>query len=333
MTHRQPAPTDLESALRGQFRDLDPGPAPLDLRRRVEQVPDTFERLAPPTARRIVGPALGLAAALAILALGVRVLPSSGFRLGPSATVPPAAAFDPSRTGIGLGPEFSAAEPWFFVIFGAIALVVLGLGLRGRRALVPLTAAAVAVGYAVLGTFAPIDVHITGEGPGLNVVGVTLPAGAEGTLYYETAEPGAPYAFGILLIGSTDPNVRIEGLVDEWSAGSEYRGMHWTSVWMDNEPNGGMTGPSRPFAPFDMTPYGQGIWLVGRASSCALGRAPVGDEAVGTIWIPNVKLNVSVYGWPRVVELAMPRIAEPMSGSCAESGVPGSLMPQSSTAP
>jgi hypothetical protein len=308
-TDRQPA-SDLESALRGFYRDHDPGPSPLGLRRRVDEVPSGFDRVPPLTMRQLMTPALGLAAALAILALAVGLVPQADLAAGPGASAAPTTTFDPNRTGFGLGRAFEATSPWFLVVVAALTLVGLAVRLRGRRALLPLAGAAGAVGYAIVGAFAPVDLHVTGWGPGLNVVEVTLPTGAEGPLYYETAKPGEPYSFGILLIGGDEQRVRIESVVDD--NGSWY----WTAVWLDGEPHGGMMGPAQPFAPFDMTPDGHAVWLVGRASSCALGRAPLEGEPLGSTWMDSVRVNVTVYGWPRVIELALPRVVEAWTDPC-----------------
>lgn len=322
MTDDRRPVSDLESALRGHFHEHDPGPAPIDLRVRVDQVPATFERMQVFGARRLLSPVLGLAAALAVLALGLRLVPLSGLEGGTGASPAPTTAFDPNRLGLGLGPAFDATVPLVLVLMAVIALVGLATRWGGRRRLLPLVAAAGVFAYAAFGTLAPIDLQITGEGPGLDVTTVALPAGAEGTLYYETAKPGEPFSFGILLIGGTDPEIRIEGVVDDRPGYLINRGMRWASIWLDGEPNGGMMGPARPLAPFDMPSTGQAVWLVGRAGDCALGRAPVGNESLGVAWIPTVKLNVSVYGWPRVVELQLPRITEPASNPCAANGTP-----------
>ena len=93
-----------------------------------------------------------------------------------------------------------------------------------------------------------------------------------------------------------------------------------TALWIDGEPNGGMTGPIRPFTPFDVPRNGQAIWLVGRAGACALGSAfdpsNPGTE-IGFHGIDSLDVRLSVLGWPRTVHLQLPfRLVEPEPQTC-----------------
>lgn len=317
----------FEAGLTRHFLESEPGPPPLGLRARVEVIPETISREAPLSRLRLVRPAIGLIASLALVALAIRLLPIAGTGPGSGATPAPTATFDPTLEGIGAGPAFDASGPWILVLVAAAVLAMLGLSARRWWRLAWFAPAVGLLAYAGYGTFAPIDVSVTGEGPGLNVTRIELPLGVEGSLYYETAKPHEPFSFGILLIGGTRPPVRIEGLVDDTHGIADYGGLSWRSVWLDAQADGGMTGPARPFQPFDMPQNGQALWLVGRASSCALGVAPTPSQSsaggsTGSTWLEAVQLNVSVYGWPRVIEVPLPRIIEPI-GDCGSPASPG----------
>jgi hypothetical protein len=165
---------------------------------------------------------------------------------------------------------------------------------------------------------------------------VVMPAGAQEYLYYETAQPFQPFSFGLDLLSSDGVPVRIESVVTDVPVDRQaFVGMRWTSVWLDGEPNGGMIGPAEPFAPFELPRNGHAIWIVGRASYCALGHAPAaGEDRVGTTWLGDLRLNVTVLGWPRVVNVqdgANLRLVEPSAATCP--APPGTSSPSVSPSP
>jgi hypothetical protein len=316
---------EVEAALRRHYRDLEPGPAPVGLRVAIDRIPGSVEQSGPAALGRLLGLALGLAALGSVLALAVALFGTT--TVGPGVGTTPqgsAVPFDPTLQGPGLGAPFSSALPWFLVLIGAASLF--GIALRvafgsARRAgaLLPAAGAVALLAYASYGEFAPIDLHVTGWGPRLNVTEAQMPPGASENLYYVTAAPNQPFAFGVLLIGGTSPPVTVEGLVEQ---------QQWTALWLDDEPNGGMVGPDRPFEPFAMPPFGRAIYLVGRASPCALGRAPAANQYGGSFVYTPVQLNLSVLGWPRVVTLEeTPRIVEPITDPCDPSTSTPALIP------
>jgi hypothetical protein len=311
MTPDDRSTLEVEAALRRHFAGTDPGPASLALHAAVDRIPTAVDRHRPTSLLNRLTPALGLAAAAAVLALLLRLVPSAGLGFGPGAgAVPTPIAFDPTLAGPGIGPAFDIGTPWLLVVLvvAILAVVVMGLDRRGRVLVgIPMVGL---LGYALYGTFVPIDVQVTGYGPGLNVVSADMPYGASEPLYYEIAPPRQPFSFALLLIGGMVQPVRIESLVDD-SAGAETPGLLWRALWIDGEPHGGLTGPARPFQPFTMTGNAQGIWLVGRASPCALGRVPVAGTGTGIgSTIESVRLNVTLYGWPRVIDVEVPHILE-----------------------
>ena len=322
MTDDRDAMTELE--LRRRFGAADPGTASLGLRAAVATVPDRFERSAPAGWARFALPAAGGAAAAVLAVLvsqGLGLLPvNSGAGAGSTST---AVTFDPTIVGPGLAAPSISFGQWLMVGVLSVVLFLYGIGVHGWRRVVLLGGMVVALGYATFCTFVPVDIGITGWGPGLNVVGGPTVFGSDEDIYYETAKPYEPWSFGLLLIGAPDLPVRVESVATDTPLNLPGGGTRFAAAWIDGEQNGGMTGPARRFSPFDITYRSQAIWIVGRASACALGAVPgQGQGGTSSTWDGSIRLNVTVLGWPRVVEVSAAgrpqlRIVEPGPGSCA----------------
>jgi hypothetical protein len=334
VTERSNDPT-LDHELRDALRRRDPGAAPSALRRWVLDVTEEAERAQPPQPRRAFVAALSVAAVilLAVIVLvtirhiggpvGTGSTVSEVSRPSPSAVEAPLEAFDPTLEGAGISAT-QDLSPALIVFPTCAILVVLALTVRGRRRLVPAALATVLGGWAAIAALVPAPIGAFAYGPGLNVEVAPQAPGSEEELLYEIAPANGRFSAGIGILADGPLPIRIEGIVSPPFDGVHYRdhyiGMLLTAMWIDREVNGGMSGPDRPFAAFDLPPNGQAIWLVGRAGVCALGSAfdPLHPEGVGGFAsIDSIDLRVSVLGWPRTIHLALPfRLVEPNPQSC-----------------
>ncbi len=320
-----PSDARLERELRDLYRDRHPGAAPLSLRTRVDRVPDHRRPSAGRRAIRVAAPLVGLAAALAIVVLAAQALraPGGPATAGASAAPTSAASFDPSLVGPGIGSAPDAivlgfAAVMIALVLGSIAVIVV----QGRWRLIPAGLAAAVVGYVAVGTLAPVSIRVTGWSPGLGVVTASMPPGATEVVLYEVAQAQQPFSLGLDLIGEGPLPIRVEGL-DVVGERPPDR-TTWRAVWLEAEPESGMTGPARPFEAFDASATGQSIWLVGSAGRCALGPSfdPSKGGPMGFGTITSVRLRVSVLGWPRVVELPLDLTLQEPRGDCSNLGEP-----------
>jgi hypothetical protein len=329
---RRPGDPSLDDELRETLRRRDPGTAPFELRTRVLDLPERTEPVERSGARRQVAAVLGLAAVILLAVIGLTTIRHLGPAGVSGASVPgspqpipslgpsPAGALDPTLEG----PGISATEdfsPAILVVPTCAVLAALAFTIGGRRRIVPGAAALLLAGWAVVGTFAPLTFGNFGFGPGLNTVQATQLPGSQEVLFYELAPGSGRFSIGLGLYAEGPLPVRVEGIVSApFDHRDQFAGMLWTAIWIDGEPHGGMTGPARPFVPYNMPPNGQAIWLVGRAGACALGSAfqPSNPAAVlGFQGIDSLDLRVSVLGWPRTIHLPLPfRLVEPEPQSC-----------------
>ena len=330
----QPVDPRLDDELRNALRRRDPGDAPSVLRTWVQGVPDEAQPKDRFRLRRPFTAALGLAAVVLLAVIGLTTIrhlapvgePGASVSDQPtpsqSAAASPIAAFDPTLEGPGVSgtDDFS---PAILVALVCAILVVIVISVSGWRLLLSALVAALLAGWALVGSFVPVTILVSGYGLGLNTVRAPQVPGSDEELLYELAPANGSFSVGLDLFSEGPLPIRIEGIVSPLF-GRDPRSfaptMRFTAVWIDGEPNGGMTGPSRPFSPFTMPRSGQSIWLVGRAGGCVLGTAfdpsNPGTE-IGFRIIDSLDLRVSVLGWPRTLHLALPfRLVEPNPGSC-----------------
>jgi len=263
---------------------------------------------------------LGLAAALAILAVALSGLRGLPFDVSPGASIAPNATFDPTLEGPGIVDAPSPAGHWFFV-FVAVLLSGFALAvLRGWRKLIPGAVATVALAYGVVAGVLPVDVRTSGWATGIAVTSPDMPPGSSEVLLYELARPGGPFSFGVFLAPASGPfPVTIDGVV----AQDLIAAPRIIAAWWDEQVEGGAVGPGRPFEPLVIPVRGQTLWLIGQASSCALGVAP--SDEIGMTGLATVKLRISYLGWPREVELAdLPQLWEPYEPGCVPTADPSS---------
>lgn len=310
-------PFDLEAALRERYVALDPGVAPTPLRRVIERIPHTSPRLErrPQPAWSVY---VGLAAAIAILALALSGLRGLPIDSGPGASIAPDATFDPTLAGPGIVDAPSPAGHWLVV---AVVVVLSGLAmavLRGGRRLVPAAVATVALAYGVVAGLLPVEVRTSGWATGLAVTSPDMPPGSSEVLLYELAKPGQPFTFGVFLAPAAGPfPITIEGVVGQ----DRIAGPRIIAAWLDELAEGGAVGPGRPLEPFIVPEPGQTLWLIGEAGSCALGQTPSSD--IGMTGLAAVKLRISYLGWPREVELTeVPQLWEPYEPGCVPAIAP-----------
>lgn len=342
----RPADPRVDDELREVLRSRDPGPAPFELRQRLLDLPERAEGTHPSRPRRPLAAVLGLAAVILLAVVGFTTLRYIGQGLGPGASASggptsspssvesPVEAFDPTLEGPGISAT-DDLSPVIIVVPACAVLGLLAMTMRGRQRIIPAVAAVVLAAWAVVGMVAPVTVHLSGYGPGLNLVRAPQVPGSEEVLFYELAPANGRFSVGLFSLPEGPLPIRIEGIVSPFF-GRDPRSfsrsiLMLTAVWIDGEPNGGMTGPIRPLTPFDLPRNGQSIWLVGHAGGCALGSAfdpsNPGTE-IGFQVIDSLDLRVSVLGWPRTVHLALPfRLVEPEPPSCPE------LTPEASGSP
>lgn len=331
----QPGDPRLDGELRGVLRRRDPGMSPPGLHTWVQGVPEEAERSGPFRSRRPLTAALGVAAVILLVVIGLTTIR----HLGPagligasasgmptsshSAAASPTVAFDPTLEGPGISAtaDFS---PAILVVLVCAVLVVITISVHGWRQLLLTGIAVLLAAWALVGSFAPVTLLDSGYGLGLNVVRAPQMPGSGEELLYELAPARGRFSLGLYLSADGPLPIRVEGVVSP-DFGRDPRSflptMMLTALWIDREPNGGMSGPSRPFAPFDMPRSGQSIWTVGRAGTCALGSNfdPSNAATVGTFTIiDSLDVRVSVLGWPRTIHLQLPfRLVEPNPGSCS----------------
>jgi hypothetical protein len=332
----QPGDPRLEDELRTVLRRRDPGAATDVLRSWVQDVPEEAESTKPSQLRRPFAAVVGLAAVILVAVIGLTAPRHLGPATGPGASSPvgtvasasavesPVGAFDPTLQGPGVSgtDDLSPAIP---VVLACAALGILAMTVRGRRRFFPAIVAVVLAGWAVVAALIPVTVLDSGYGLGLNTVRAPQVPGSGEELLYELAPANGRFSVGLYLLADGLLPIRIEGIVSPLF-GRDPRSflpeMMPTALWIDREPNGGMSGPIRPFTPFDMPRSGQSIWLVGRAGACALGSAfdPSNPAPVlGFQGIDSLDVRVSVLGWPRTVHLTLRfRLVEPERQSCPE---------------
>lgn len=340
----QPGDPRLEGELREVQRRRDPGNPSSALRNWVQGVPEEAEPNGPFRLGRPFTVALGLAAVVLLVVIGLTTMR----HLGPvgvagasvsaqpapsqSAASSPPAAFDPTLEGPGVSgtDDFS---PAILVVFACALLVVVIISVRGWRRLVTTGVAVLLAGWALVGSFVPVTLDAFAVGPGLNIVhGPTVP-GSDEELFYELAPKAGRFSMGLGLLSEGPLPLRFEGIVSP-DFGRDPRtfvpSMMLTAVWLDREVHGGMTGPIRPFVPFDAQ-GAQTIWLVGRAGACALGSAfdPSSPDTVGGFQsLDSLDVRVSIFGWPRTIRFQLPfRLVEPEPAGC-----PG-ISPEASSSP
>ena len=321
----------VEAKLREVLRRRDPGAASFELRSRVLDIPEGAPWLQPSRPRRPLAGVLSLAAVMLLAVIGlmtIRHLGQPGIPgttvAGGSVSIPSSvesqgAAFDPTLEGPGISST-DDLSPAILVIPACAVLGILAVTVRGRRRFLPAVGAVVLAGWALVASLMPVTVAASGSGVGLNTVWAPKVPGSAEELMYELAPAHGRFSVGLLLSPDGALPMRIEGIVSPFYGQDGYIGMLLTALWIDREPNGGMTGPMRPFTPFDMPASGQSIWLVGHAGACALGSAfdpSKPGAAAGFAAIESLDVRISVLGWPRTVHLQLPfRLVEPDPQSC-----------------
>lgn len=316
----------LERHLRELLRDRDPGPVPYGLRQRVDRVPAEAPG-AGVGLRSGITRILGLAAVVALLVGGIQVLGvprATGPGAGPSES--PLSTFDPTLEGPGIirtSAEGAAVPLGLFATFALVA----GIGLTRRRPLrLALGAAAVALPVAA-GVLAfvpgPVQGGLSGAGPGTEWA--EMPAGYEGDgLMYVRVGPEEPYGFGFSIRNDGPLPIRLEGIVEEDRSGTSLPFL--TALWVDGEPDHGSTGPAMPFTARDLAPGDDVVlWLVARASPCAVGPAwnPRTDADTGGYPRSTLLVRYSVLGWPRTADMALRyQVYEPIVVPCPASARP-----------
>jgi hypothetical protein len=236
---------------------------------------------------------------------------------GGAPAVTPEPTFDPTIAGPGLVEPASTSGQWLLVLLATAGLAAgAGALLRRRRRLlaaVPAALGVIAVGYGLVASYGPIDLRTQGWGTGISVVLADKPPGSQEDILYIVAKPGEPFSFAVFL---AHPSGILPFTVEGVVSPPEAAPARITAVWADERKDGGALGPGAPFEGTDLAvPNGETIWLVGRASECALGAKPTAEDSM--MGLSPVKVRVSVLGWPRDVELrGIPSVWEARDPGC-----------------
>jgi hypothetical protein len=309
----------LERDLREVLRERDPGPAPYGLRGRVDRVPGEHPAATRSVVTRLV-PLLGIAAAIAVAVAAVNAfrsavpVPGPGASVAPGASGVPATAFDPLQEGPGVvtsAPDLSGF--WALVSLVVILLLIFAVTYRGahRRpaVVVAITIAAVVGVVLPAGAYALTATAQVSEGglyaPGLNLQPVKMPPGYGGRpMAYVVAGPREPYSIGMMIWNHGPLPVTVHGVVTHNFEGWE--GPYWAAMWLDGAPGGGSTGPAVPLNDLVLAPdeYAT-VWLVGRASTCALGPSFDPNGVIDYTSI-GATLSYSVMGLPVQQDIELP---------------------------
>ena len=326
----EPGLVRLEDQLRAAFgADRPLLGAPPGLRQRILDVPTANRRFALGGGWAALGAsAVAAAACVAAWLVATRQSPLSDAGSGPMASPVP---WDPTLS-VGV---ISGVLPTLLVVPGSIALAAGFLAVRWmfrwwrqRRLglLLPAVAWAVIGAAAVALATQPGFVHGSFHGAVQGVdVRVDAAPGSSGSVdtWYITARPGEPFAVALSITNPGPLPIRFEGLVEDLPARDtvSYR---WTSVWLSSDPNSyGFKDHAVPFRPTVVEP-GQEmpIFLVGRAGTCAFGRAF--DPAAPPANLPgyggrgrDVRLAYSVLGLESTTELALRfELVQPQVSPC-----------------
>ena len=315
------AETRLEHELRALLHAREPGPAPYALRGRADRIPEEVGvavRWRGRLAR--LAPLLAAAATVGVLVTVARGLlnPSSGPGPGatPGSSVAPTMSFDPHLVGPGVMAT-PAWDPGGLVVVAVILLALASMTAKGRWRALPVGVAGLLVAYALAASLLPVRIGNSGFGVGLATTMAEQAPASDQQVLFEHAAAGEPFSVGLFLYPDSPVPVTLEGIVVPFVDEQTPVGYPlWQAVWLDDAPNFGMTGPSRPFEPV-MMDDGVVVWLVGRAGMCAMGPAfdpqhPASD--IDYTILTEITLQVRVLGWPRTVAIPLPfRLAEPMT--------------------
>ena len=333
----------LQREVREVLRSREPGPAPYGLRGRLDRVPEEHPAATPSVVARLV-PLFGIAAAIAVAAAAVNAfrsavpVPGPGASVAPGASVVPASSFDPFLEGPGVvtsTPDLSGF--WALVSLAVILLLIFAVTYRGvhrRSAVVVAIALAAVLGVGLpVGTYVVTATAQVSQGglyaPGLGLQPVEMPPGYSGPpMAYVVAGPHEPYSIGLMLTNDGPFPVTVHGVVTQNFEGWE--GPYWAAMWLDGASDGGVAGPTVPLDDLVLAPgeYAT-VWLVGRASTCALGTSfdPGSSNAFYSI---GATLSYSVLGWPVQQDIGLPaELKEPFG----ESGTDACLSATASPSP
>jgi hypothetical protein len=145
---------------------------------------------------------------------------------------------------------------------------------------------------------------------------------------YVVAGPREPYSIGMMLLNDGPLPVTVHGVVTHNS--EAWEGPYWAAMWLDGATNGGSVGPVVPLDDLVLAPGDYAtVWLVGRASTCALGASFDPSELVGYTSL-GATLSYSVVGWPVQQDIELPaELKEPFGAS----GTDACLAATESTSP
>ena len=303
-------------------------PVSAALRDRVRTIPNADP--APSIIGRLRRPAfvVGLVATSAILLAVVRL--SSVVRPVGVGTTQGALGVDPMVEGPGIVTSIAPSLPvvgWGVVV--AMVLAAARLAMQrprsGRRLAVAAVCLAVAAGALGLTIHpGPGDAGWNGFGPVLGFRQVDSPgvideAGNHLETLFEAAGPGEPFAVVFVVGNQGTLPVRLEGVREDPNAASRIA-PRWTALGIGTDPQavGQPLDAVAPFVPTDIQPGGYVLlYLIGKASACAIGAAPYASDQAFAIRGPDIELVYSLFGLTNTTTYHMPLvIEEPIRNGC-----------------
>lgn len=325
MTER---PSPLEKRLGAALVGLRPADgAPAGLRARVQELP--FE-VAPSSvfgglARWVVPSSIG-----ALVIAGLIVM-RGGLSAPPAATPgAPGIGIDPTVEGPGVVTSMIATLPIIgWAISAVLALIGVRIVRRGWRRARRLVVAG-AVWVAAIGA-AGLAVH---PGPGVGgwngygpMIGFGPPVdagspgsdGAELRMLVVSARPGEPFAFYFVIHNPGPLAVRLEGIREDPEASTRVA-PRWTALALGSNPEQFVRSIADlvTFKPVDIPPEEDlRLYVVGKASACAVGPGPYGTDQAFAVRGPQVEFVYSVLGLTNTSTYTLPQvIAEPIVFGC-----------------
>lgn len=309
----------LERTLREVLVGRDPGAAPLGLRTRVDHVPAEHPVARRRAARRAAAWLATAAAVIVLVGIGATLLRPMEGTGGDGGAGAPALGADPLlQTGIGVADPPNQVLVVGLVVLLTLAAFYASAATSGRKSGV-LAVLVVAIPALFLVTQALGPPAGIGGGTGLGVDASLGGRDGDRPEVIVVAEPGEPYQVAVMVANHGRIPVRLDGMA--WQPMPGVRDA--PSLWIDQEPHTAISRPATPFEPLTLAPGEElTLWLVQRASSCAVGAAydPSTSPADGATSQSAIAIRWSVLGVPRLDSLELPYyVTTPLRAGCVAS--------------
>jgi hypothetical protein len=323
--HESPLEQRLEAALIG-LRPAEGAPA--SLRYRVHEVSSAGVR---PSMLGGFGRWLVVSGSIAVLAVAGLIAVRGGLVAPPPVTPgAPGTGIDPTVEGPGVVTSMIATLPIAGWAIAAVLAMIAVLILRPDRRQAGSLVMAGAVGAAAVGA-AWLAGHPGPQVGGWNGYGPVIgfwnhetpsapgPDGVELRTLYVSARPGEPFAFNFVVHNPGPLAVRLEGIREDPDANTRIA-PRWTALALGTDQDAIGQPPSGlvRFVPVEILPDGDlTLYVIGKASACAVGPGPYGTDQAFAGRGPDIELVYSVFGLTDVSTYTMPMLIwEPIRNGC-----------------